>query len=238
MQTSYELNRAAAFAGMIADARYTEKESFNAGEEIPFGRGVGGDTGNYDKVYLPKNDTITLTLDADLVAANVVNGNINGVAIAPVTYGTSHAATMTAVAAAIAAIAGVTRAVVSAARVITVESQGIAITATSWAVTLGVSQATITVGTASSDEVFRGVSLHEHKPAGKYAIKDMVNVGKKGVFWVEVAVAVAIDDTAYVDLGNGIGKFTNVSTNNMTTGGKFRSATTGAGIAKLDINIP
>lgn len=237
MQLSYDLNMAAYFAGMIADARYTEKESFQAGEAIPFGRGVAGDTGNYDKAYLPKNDICTLTFDADLIAANVVNGSINGNAIAPVTYGTSHAATMTAVAAAIALLAGVTRAVVSAARVITVEMQGITVVASGWAVTSGTSQATITPA-YTTDDVFRGVSLHCHNVGGTYANKDLMNVGKKGTFVVETSVAVAIDDTVYVDLSGAIGKFTNVSTNNMVTGGKFRSATTGAGLAKADFNNP
>lgn len=237
MQTTYDYRMNEYFAGMIADARYTEKESFACGEAIPFGRGAASDTGNYSKIYLPKNDITTLTFDADLIAANVTNGKINGNAIAPVTYGTSHAATMTAIAAAIALLTGVTRAVVSAARVITVETEGLTCTGTDWVVTGGVSQAVITAAT-TTDDIFRGVSLHEHKPGGTYYANDMANIGKKGTFIVDVSVAVTIDDTAYVDLANAIGKFTNVSTNNMATGGKFRSTTSGAGLAKLDINLP
>lgn len=239
MQTSYDLKMAEAFAGMIADARYTEKESFMCGEEIPFGRGVAGDKGNYDTVYLPKNDVLTLTFAGDaLEASNVINGKINGHAIAPVTYAVSEANTMALIVAAIALLSGVSRATLTSAHVITVETQGLAISASDWAITAGTKQGTITPATSTTDDIFRGITLHEHNVGGVYKIKALANVGKKGVFWGEVSVAVAIDDDVYVDLSGAIGKFTNVSTNNMATGGKFRTTTTGAGLAKIDINIP
>lgn len=50
-------------------------------------------------------DIGVLTFSADLVAADVVTATINGQSIS-VTYGTSHAATMTAIAAAITALSG------------------------------------------------------------------------------------------------------------------------------------
>lgn len=50
-----------------------------------------------------KKQVQTLVFDADLVTSNVVNGTVGGVAIAPVTFATSHLATMTALAAAIVA---------------------------------------------------------------------------------------------------------------------------------------
>lgn len=62
----------------------------------------------------------TLTFNADLVADDTVDGSVGGVAITPIDYGTSHAATMTALAAEIALKGTNVTAVVSAARVITI----------------------------------------------------------------------------------------------------------------------
>jgi hypothetical protein len=240
MQSSYELKIGQFYPGMLGDARYTTKESFVAGEPIMFGRGLAGDRGDYTTVFYPKNELITLTLNADLVSLNVINGNINGIAIAPVTYATSHNATMTAIAAAImalAATAGVTSAVVTAARVITVEAESRAIAATGWLVTLGASQPTITPGTATTDSVFRGIALHEHNQNGLYPAKSGITALTEGNAVVETSIAVAVDDDAYMDMAGAVGKFTNVSTNNLATGGKFKTATSGAGMAKVSIRV-
>src|SRR5690242_1761216 len=61
----------------------------------------------------------TITLDADLVASNVITGYVGGNTVQR-TYATSHAATMTAYAADIAALPGIKSASVTSARVITV----------------------------------------------------------------------------------------------------------------------
>jgi len=239
MQLTYDFKQAEFYAGMISNAIYTEKISLCARETVPFGRAVAGDAGNVDSGYLPKNDVLTLTFSGDaLEASNVINGKIRGYAIAPVTYLTSEAVTMGLIVAAIALLTGVSSAVLTSAHVITVETQGLAISASDWAVTAGSKQGVITPATAITDDLFRGVALHEHKVGGTYYANDFMTIGKKGEFIVETSVAVAADDTAYVDLIGAIGKFTNVSTLNLVTGGKFRSATTGAGLAKLDINNP
>jgi len=102
----------------------------------------------------------TLTLDADLIAANVVNVSVNGEAIAPVTYGTSHAATMTALAAAVAALASVASAEVSSARVITFipVDQTVNPSITNAVVTGGVTQAGITTA-VDGHEIFMGMPV-------------------------------------------------------------------------------
>jgi hypothetical protein len=53
MQTSYDLNMAAAFAGMKADARYDEVISFQAESAIAFGRGVVAGTNAATQVKQP-----------------------------------------------------------------------------------------------------------------------------------------------------------------------------------------
>lgn len=99
----------------------------------------------------------TLTLSADLVTSNVVNGTINGVAITPVTFATDHATTMTALAAAIAAHANVDTATASG-RVITVVPLDNAELTYGFFVTAGASQATVTKAVLQ-DKVYMGAPL-------------------------------------------------------------------------------
>jgi hypothetical protein len=84
----------------------------------------------------------TITLDADFVSLNVINGFIGGVAVTG-TYATSHAATMTALAATIAALPTIKSASVTSARVITLypKDQVNGIGVTGFVITLGASQA-------------------------------------------------------------------------------------------------
>lgn len=88
----------------------------------------------------------TITLDADLVASNVITGYVGGTQVQR-TFASTHAATMTAYAADIAALAGVKSASVTSARVITVyptdQVAGLAIVG--FAVTAGASQAGVVV---------------------------------------------------------------------------------------------
>lgn len=240
-QTSYGTSMATGFAGLLATAEFREVESSAAQVAIPFGRAVAADPGDVNKVHLPVRDVGTITNDADFSADNVITVTINGVACAPVTYGTSHAATCTALLAAIQANAQVTSASKSAnGRVWTIESSGISITSLNMTIsggTYGGSAPAYDFITPQND-VFRGISVHRNNVAAQYSVNDIVDVLRKGRIWVETAVAVTADDTAYVDIANGLGKLTNVSTNNLATGGKFRSTVGSAGLAVLEINLP
>lgn len=94
----------------------------------------------------------TITFSADLVTSNVVNGAVNGVAIAAVTFATDHAATMAAIAAALESLPTVASASVSG-RVITIiaaDPEAILVLS-GWLVTLGASQATATVATDTNN---------------------------------------------------------------------------------------
>ena len=100
----------------------------------------------------------TITLNVDLVALNSVAGTINGTAITPVVWATTHDAQMTALAAELQTNALIATAAVTAARVITVigatEALELAVVLTA---TLGVSQPTLTQadvsGPSDSDEL-------------------------------------------------------------------------------------
>ena len=239
-QTAYNLLMGTGFAGMKADSAFDLVESIIAYNAINFGRGLASYKGETD-VEMAKRDVATVTYSADFVASNKVNLTINGVAMAEVTFATDHATTAAAVLAAIQAVSTVYSATKDGAgRVFTIRTKGTVATITG-AVTAGGSQATTTVESttaSATNMVFKGISVHRHNESGAYAAKDIVDVIRQGRVWIETSGTVAVDQTAYVDLSDGLGKFTATSTNNLATGGVFKSAVTGAGLAVVEINLP
>jgi hypothetical protein len=120
------------------------------------------------------------------------------------------------------------------ARTVRVETDGVVITSSNFVVTAGQSQATA-VSVDSSDAVFDGVSVHNHNVGGKYVQYDSMSVLKKGRVWATSSVTMTKDDDVYVDLAGGLGKFTNVSTNNLATGGKVVTGNDGAGLFEIEL---
>lgn len=227
------------FAGQKVDSRFDLVESFIAEAEVLFGRGLGANPGELDLVHHPIVDETALLFDADFVTSNVVTITVNGIATAAVPFNTDHATTSADVLAAILGLAPVTSASISdpgTDREFTIETSGVAIVVTE-TVTGGAGQATGTATNAIND-IFRGIALHTHRETGKYAKDDAVSVLRQGMAVVETSGAVTADDAAFVDIAGGIGKFTKTSSNNLATKGFFRSTTTGAGLAKLELNIP
>ena len=90
--------------------------------------------------------------------------------------------------------------------------------------------------------VFRGIAVHTHAipqpatPVG-YPVSQPVGVLRKGRIWVPVSAAVAVDATPYFNFTTGIFSSSNTGSDAVPTG-IFRTATTGAGIAILEINLP
>jgi len=120
-----------------------------------------------------------LTFAGDVIASNVINVTINGVAISPVTYADSHANTMALLVTALKAISTVSDAVLVSARVIeftpVLQTSVPVVTAT---VTLGQTQTTITP-TSSLNDVYPGMPVKlnsdgEVKPAD--AAEDPINI--------------------------------------------------------------
>jgi hypothetical protein len=236
-QTSYASSQGTKFAGLISDARPSLVESAAALTAVPFGRGVGAEAGDTDSAHLALRDKGTLTYNGDFRATDVIIVTINGVACGTVNFTSTHATTAAAVLAAIVAHADVTAASKSAnGRVFSIETEGevISIAVTGSSVTAAAAVDYVTL----QNDVFRGVSVHRHNEAGEYSANDIMDILRQGEIWVDTSITVVADDTAYVDLAGGLGKFTNVSTNNLATGGKFRSSVTGAGLAKIEINLP
>lgn len=105
----------------------------------------------------------TITLSADLVSLNVVNGRVNGVAIAPVTFSADHDTTMDLLVAALEALDAVESASLTDAannRQITVYAAdpNEVFVLSDFAVTAGASQATVTVATDTNN-------IHTSQPA-------------------------------------------------------------------------
>lgn len=132
-------------------------------------------------VYVRKKvlpEVFTITWDGDFVASNVINGSVDGEAIAPVTYAVSHAATLAAVAAAIQALTNVVTATATGAREITVTG------AVNGDMLSGNSTFTVTLGAGQASDVIANVT-------GPTASGDL------GVFRADAdSVDVAAADTA------------------------------------------
>lgn len=215
-------------------------ESFKAGEIIAFGRALFGYAADAITAWLYKNDRSTVTLDADLVAANVATWTVtvDGVAYnGAVTYATSHQATMGALVAAIQAAVPNSVVTLSATpfRVYTVDVDGKTVVAT-LVITLGVSQAGVTVAN-SSRQVFLGISMFDQKEGGNYASGDSVNVLVEGQIYVTTAASVNANTAAYVVQAAGatVGLFTPTAASNYDTKCRFRETVSGAGLALLEV---
>ena len=241
-QSAYNSNIPPAFAGMKADIQNDRVESHVAKDEIALGAALAAEAGDPNFVRMPVVNVNTIDFSADLITANVFDATgIDSVDLTPVTFTVDHNSTMAAIVAAIEAQVTTVTATKTGPREITVsKDSGAAIVIAGAAVTGGTTQPTTAV-TASTNDVFRGVALHKHIPAtdagvAQYVENDSVDTLKQGQVWVNTSVAVAVDDTAYA-LKDGTGRFTNVAGSNLVTGGVFKSATTGAGLAKLQIAV-
>ena len=96
-QNTYPFNMPLGIPGRIADCGFKNTLSPQCLETIPAAVGVMKPLNTDYKIMLPRNNTASSVFSADLIADNVVNATVNGVAIDPVTYATSSLLTMQAV---------------------------------------------------------------------------------------------------------------------------------------------
>jgi hypothetical protein len=245
-------------AGLIADSGFDNVLSPIAFENLDIGLGLAKVIGEDYVVRLPQSNLSTIVLNADLVTGNVINVTLNGVALAPITFATSHLATMLAIAAAIQAQPDIFTAVVSDPnnRTITVTAdQGKLAITNSFVVTLGASQATATI-TNSTQDIFYGVGARIQNmpnplnPLGSfgspiYLKGDCVSLLTRGRIYVTVEQTVTSDSPVYWRFAaNGLllpggfrgdsdsGRAIQIPSARYTFG-----ATTGA-LAILEINFP
>lgn len=171
------------------------------------GLGLAKIIGQDLQVRLPHQDIVTLGLSTALITANSTVVTLNGVALTPVVYATSNAATLTALAALIAAQPGIASATSDgSANILVYAEQGFNIVATA-VTTLGGSQPTWT-STYTNDNVFYGVSVYIQNKmnlygpqgsagAAPYIPGDAVPVLTRGRIYVTVENTVTSDSPVY-----------------------------------------
>lgn len=216
-QLTYEFFQPVASVGLKADLKWDYVISCRAFETIQIGLGVAKVTGEDFTVRLPYLNSSTIVFSADLVASNVINGDINGVAIAPVVFAVSHANTMALIAAAITTVDSNVTATVGGSnnRTLFVSStNGNSSLVANWVVTLGASQATTTLTNSTSD-VFYGIALRiQNKmnlmgPYGgsagpsPYYEGDCISTETQGVVWVTSENGNTSDSPVYWRFTNG-----------------------------------
>lgn len=169
-QNNYDFNMPRGVPGRIADCGFKNTLSPFCLEPIPAAVGVMKPLDLDYRIMLPRNDAATSVFSADLVTGNVINATINGVAITPVNYVTSHLVTMQAIANAIEDIPSIQSATVGGVnnRTISIISKvGTATTISSFVVTGGASQPTVTNLVGQSGTFF-GVTQSIYNKANAY----------------------------------------------------------------------
>lgn len=200
-----------------------------AGGIIDFGKPVVQYAGDSDKCYQYLLDKSVATFAADFVASNSIALTVNGLT-ATVAFDTDQATTKAALVAAVDALAGVT-CTAGAGRAINIITEGAVCTA-SVVITGGVSQTTMSQVLSCSGSLF-GVALRTQKLDGQYNAQDAVNVLREGEIWVLTNDTVVANTAAYLVAATGV--WTDESSGNVSTGYYFRSSTSGAALARLEV---
>lgn len=197
-------------AGLIV-TQYPKIDSGIVQESMTPGTPVFGYTGSDKKIWKLKADVSKLVFSADLSASNSTVVTVNGVASAAVVYGTSHAATMTAIIAAIVAIPGAEAVLDSTdtnGRTILIRTKGA--TATCSGAVTGGSAVTVTPTNGLFGQKFLGVlGLGHTVPTplgglGAYAQYDAAPVVYDADIWAQAGSGVDSMDKAYVSSSTGV----------------------------------
>lgn len=197
-------------AGLIM-TQYPKIDSGIVQESMTPGTPVFGYTGSDKKVWKLKADVSKLVFSGDLGASNSTVITVNGVAAAAVVYGTSHAATMTAIINAIKALTGVEAVLDSTdsnGRTILVRTKGLTITA-SGAVTGG-SAVTVAATNGLFGQKFLGILAKgdcvptTQGGSGAFAQYDAAPVVYGAEIWAQAGAGVDSMEKAYVSSSTGV----------------------------------
>jgi len=257
-QLSYPFLMDVGSVGLLADSGFRNVLSPRAFENFNTGLGLAKVIGQDYVVRLPESNLSTIVLSGDLITANVINVSVNGVALAPITFATSHLATMNAIAAAILAQPNIASAVVGGAgnHTLTVTAtEGNVAIVNSFVVTLGASQATATI-TNTTQDTFYGVGARTQNkpnplnPTGSfgnpiYLEGDCVSLLTKGRIYVAAEQTVTSDSPVYWRFAaNGLllpGGFRGDSDSGraiVIPGARYTVGATSGALATLEINLP
>ncbi len=169
-QSTYPQNMPIGVPGRIADCGFKNTLSPVCLEPIPAAVGVMKPSDKDYAIMLPRANVAVATFSAKTVAANVINGTVNTVAINPVTFaaGSTHEATVDLLIAEIKLVPTVQNAFKSAdsMKVYIISTPGVT-PAASFAITLGASQPTLPVVTTGTG-VFFGVTQSIYNQQATY----------------------------------------------------------------------
>jgi hypothetical protein len=263
-QIAYNFLMTVASAGTIYDLGFNNVMSFlTTVDQIFPGLGVGKVIGQDYQVQLPMLDNSALTISTALITGNSTVVTVNGVALAPIVFTGTAAATMALIAAAIAAQPNIQSSTVSGSGLIitTVASPGFSVSVTA-VTTLGASQPTW-AQVLTSLEYFYGVAIYiQNKqnllgPMGSnggapYFPGDVVPTMTRGRVWVFPENTVSSDSPVYwrvvpTLLNPQVGSFrADADTGNAVlisgpgTGVRWilGSANTQGNLAVLEVNLP
>lgn len=205
-QTSYNFLMTIGVAGELYDIGFNNVLTPVASvEQIPIGVGVAKVIGQDLQVRLPHQDIVSVLQSTSLVTSNSTVVTLNGIALTPVVFATSNAATMNAIAALIAAQPFIASATFDGTATINIQAeQGFAVSAT-FVTTAGSGQPTWT-STYTNDNVFYGVSIYIQNKmnllgpqgsagAAPYFVGDAVSTLTRGRIYIQVES----DDTVTSD---------------------------------------
>jgi hypothetical protein len=209
-QTVYNFLMNTSSAGQLYDIGFIDVISpVNPYNYIPTGLGVSKVIGADYQVQLPFQNIVTVTQSANLSASNSTVVTLNGIALTPVVYATSNAATMGAIATLIASQPGILSAVtaVSNTEIVITASPGFAVTATF--VTTGGSA--VTWASVYSNNVdFYGVSIYIQNQQNLLGVGGNGSAGpspyvpgmpvstlRRGRIWVTTETTVTSDSPVY-----------------------------------------
>jgi len=218
--------------GALAGAKvYTDADVISrvAGNTIQFGAPVVAYEDDSTKAYNFQSDKTVATFDRDFEAGNTISTTVNGLSAATVPFSSSHADTKAALVSAIDALAGITAAN-SAGRAITVISKGAPVVLTTTVIG-GTNQAVATQVTSCSATPI-GVAVRSMKVSGQWDSQDIMPIMREGEIWVLTADAVVANKAAYI---TSAGTWTDEVGSNTATNYVFRTSTSGAALARLEV---
>lgn len=263
-QTAVNINMSKAIAGMLGELGPHYIMSRNCADEaIPYSRGVVKALGDANVCRLPKNNKLVITDDggtwtAGSLVTTIVHGASSTSTVVTTAYGTSKDASMTAHAAAILAALsdGYSCAYVgSSTHTITLLMKTEDIVSSSTVVTgitgtMTIASEVVSCNDAAADLLGFAAMDHNREQqlvtgTTQYAIKEPVNILRRGQLYVYSEEAVTPDDTVYFRIVTNstkirgmVGKSSDSSKCVALTGVKFLETITAAGVVLIDVNLP
>lgn len=242
MQLTYQSEPNAGYAGLIADSSNRVIRTYPTLKALEFGLVASYDSAS-GKVKPFENNITRIQFSAVIVTDNVINMEINGVAITPVPFNTNNATSLADLATEIESNEDVESAVADASNnrvnVYKKPTSNSTIAVTNAAVTGGASQANVTISNLTDEQII-GIAVHEHKaPINglvRYEADDAAGIMVQGAIWGQTNTNVTVEGKVYAIPTSA--KMTSGTNNTLIKNAQFRKYKTGDEIAVVQVNFP